>query len=448
MGEVYKGHSIQTGDDVAIKVIRADLAENEIAIALFRNEASKLHRLHHEAIIRYFVFSIDPQLNRTSICDGVRRRRAVVGVCCGADRCRSNRYAGSPGESLWGSARAQARHHSPRRLVRQYHYPERRRRRGEDHRLRHRALDADRNHFHRCRLRRQIQDHVSPQQLGLYGGDVNARSDIYSLGLVLLEALQGEPADMGGTQVEVIEKRKSVPRLAAVDPRVRPIIEKMLQPDPDLRQQSMQAVADDFAQLPLEAPVARPREAPLAPPREAQTRIWPRVTSGSPAQGAARAGRGERSQVFDCSRGGGNARSDRACRRRLCVALRARKKAPPPEVVLQPPPEKPAVSTPPPGASSTGAAVIVDGDAPRVVNASAAGIVDAGVRHRNAGDRRRRPPLRLSPRASRRFRPRSALNFISQYAGGACFSIITAAATDFSAKIEGLGASQGHLRRA
>ena len=36
MGEVYKGRAIQTGDAVAIKMIRHDMARDEAALALFR----------------------------------------------------------------------------------------------------------------------------------------------------------------------------------------------------------------------------------------------------------------------------------------------------------------------------------------------------------------------------------------------------------------------------
>ncbi len=39
MGEVYKGRAIQTGDAVAIKMIRPELARDEAALALFRREA-------------------------------------------------------------------------------------------------------------------------------------------------------------------------------------------------------------------------------------------------------------------------------------------------------------------------------------------------------------------------------------------------------------------------
>ena len=36
-------------------------------------------------------------------------------------------------------------------------------------------------------------NYVSPEQLGLFGGDVKEHSDIYSLGLVLAAAMRGKP---------------------------------------------------------------------------------------------------------------------------------------------------------------------------------------------------------------------------------------------------------------
>ena len=61
------------------------------------------------------------------------------------------------------------------------------------------------------------QFYVSPEQLGLYGGEVSEQSDIYSLGLVLAAALRGKPIDMGGSQFEIVEKRRTVPDLSGID---------------------------------------------------------------------------------------------------------------------------------------------------------------------------------------------------------------------------------------
>lgn len=65
---------------------------------------------------------------------------------------------------------------------------------------------------------------VSPEQLGLFGGDVTQQSDIYSLGLVLAAALRGRAIDMNGTQVEVIEKRRVVPPINDVPARFSPFL--------------------------------------------------------------------------------------------------------------------------------------------------------------------------------------------------------------------------------
>ena len=78
-------------------------------------------------------------------------------------------------------------------------------------------------------------NYASPEQVGLYGNDVTAKSDVYSFGLVLFHALTGQKLDMGGSQFQLVEKRRRVPDLGAVDMRIRPLLERMLQPDPALR---------------------------------------------------------------------------------------------------------------------------------------------------------------------------------------------------------------------
>src|SRR6516162_3002558 len=61
-GEIYRAHAVGTGDPAAIKTMRADLAGS--ALALFRREASALHAVNHEAIVRYYLFSHDPATGR------------------------------------------------------------------------------------------------------------------------------------------------------------------------------------------------------------------------------------------------------------------------------------------------------------------------------------------------------------------------------------------------
>ncbi|MGH6801568.1 MAG: hypothetical protein ACRECZ_09175, partial [Methylocella sp.] len=78
---------------------------------------------------------------------------------------------------------------------------------------------------------------------GMFDGNVTGKSDIYSLGLVLAQCLLGAPIDMGRTQLDIIDKRKSVPDLSKVDVRMGPLIECMLQPDPANRPANMAQVA-------------------------------------------------------------------------------------------------------------------------------------------------------------------------------------------------------------
>jgi eukaryotic-like serine/threonine-protein kinase len=243
MGEIYRGHAVETGDVVAIKVMRTDLADNTMALALFRKEASALHYIHHDAIVRYYIFSLDPGTGRHYL--------AMEFV------------DGQPLSDLLkqGPLSFEAVRNLQERLASGLDA-------AHQHGIIHRDLSPDnvlipsgdvgRAKIIDFGIARSTKsndgtiigsgfagkfNYVSPEQLGLYGGDVSAKSDIYSLGLVLAECLTGRPIDMGGSQFEVLEKRRVLPDLRAIDARFRPLIEQMLQSDPIDRPESMATVA-------------------------------------------------------------------------------------------------------------------------------------------------------------------------------------------------------------
>jgi eukaryotic-like serine/threonine-protein kinase len=243
MGEIYRGHAIETGDPVAIKVMRTDLADNAMAMALFRKEASALHNIHHEAIVRYYVFSNDPGTGRLYLAmefvDGqplsdllrrgplgfeavrVLQERLAAGLNAAHQHGIVHRDLSPDNVLITGGDLAKAK------II---DFGIARSTRGGDGTIIGSGFAGKYNY-------------VSPEQLGLFGGDVTTKSDIYSLGLVLAECLAGRPIDMGGTQFEVLEKRRVVPDLGAIDRRFRPLLEKMLQPNPADRPDSMAAVA-------------------------------------------------------------------------------------------------------------------------------------------------------------------------------------------------------------
>jgi len=237
MGEVYKGHEIQTGTAVAIKMLVPEMAENEAALALFRREASALHYLMHDAIVRYFVFTVEPVLQRPYLAMEFVDGRSL------ADMLEEGPLTIEALLRLMKRVASGLNAAHERGII-------------------HRDVSPDniivpRNDIARAKIidfgiarSTQIGDatiigsgfagkhnYVSPEQIGLYGGEVNAQSDVYSFGLVLFYALTGQKLDMGGTQFQLVEKRRRVPDLGAIDARIRPLLERMLQPDPKDRPQ-------------------------------------------------------------------------------------------------------------------------------------------------------------------------------------------------------------------
>ena len=238
MGEIYKGHLVETGDPVAIKMMLPEMSD-QAAFTLFRKEASALHHIQHGAVVRYYVFTVEPALRRPYLA-----MEFVEGRTLTDDDCPLSFEAV---QSLL------------QRLASGLHAV-------HEHGIVHRDISPDNiiipnSDVARAKIidfgiARTTQhgtvigggfagkfNYVSPEQLGLFGGDVTAKSDIYSLGLVLVQALTGKPLDMGGSQVEIVEKRRKVPDLGAIDLKFRPLLEKMLQPDPAERPASMAALA-------------------------------------------------------------------------------------------------------------------------------------------------------------------------------------------------------------
>jgi serine/threonine-protein kinase len=244
MGEVYRGRQVATDDEVAIKVIKADMAGNDAAFALFKKEASSLHHLHHEAIVRYFAFGFDTVLKRPflamefvdgeSLSDLLKRGplpfdQALVLLRRVASGLASAHEIGIIHRDI-----------SPDNVILKKGQPKRAK-----------IIDfgiAKANNIGGATI---IGDgfagkhnYVSPEQLGLGTGEVTAKSDIYSLGLLMAEVLRGKPLEMSGSHLQIIERRRVVPPLDDIDERIRPLIARMLDPDPDRRPESMQEIAE------------------------------------------------------------------------------------------------------------------------------------------------------------------------------------------------------------
>ncbi len=243
MGEVYKGRAIQTGDAVAIKMIRPDLARDDAVLALFRREATALHNLYNEAIVRYYVFAIDPVSETPYLAmefvDGQPLSERIQQGPLSVEEADILRQRVGPG--LHAAHRLGIIHRdiSPDNIILPGGDPSR-------------AKIIDFGIARSSILGEGTvigsgfagkYNYVSPEQLGLYGGEVSGRSDMYSFALVLAQALTGRAIDMGGSQVDIIDKRRRLPDLSGVDARIRPLLARMLAPDPKDRPADMAEVA-------------------------------------------------------------------------------------------------------------------------------------------------------------------------------------------------------------
>jgi serine/threonine protein kinase len=263
MGEVFRGHNIQTGDPVAIKIVLPEFARDEMILELFRKEARILNYLSHDAIVRYYVFSIDRTINRPYLAmefvDGSSLAERVKDKPLTPDDFRSLLKRLADGLHRAHEAGVIHRDMSPDNVI----LPG--------------GLVANAKIIDFGIARSASvgggtllggsfagkYNYVSPEQLGLFGGEVTPRSDIYSLALVMAAAMRGAPLDMSGSQVDVIEKRRTIPKLDKIPEEFHPILSAMLQPDPADRPASMAEVRD-WSYDSLSEPMRRPEPTPAA----------------------------------------------------------------------------------------------------------------------------------------------------------------------------------------
>jgi serine/threonine-protein kinase len=244
MGEVFRGHNIQTGDPVAVKIVLPEFAKDEMILQLFRKEARILNHLSHDAIVRYYVFSIDAELGRPYLAmefvDGPSLGGRIAEGPLPVDEVIYLLRRLADGLQRAHEAGVIHRDISPDNVI----LPEGRVERAKiiDFGIARSALTGSATILGGSFAGKY--NFVSPEQLGLFGGEITPKSDIYSLGLVLAAALRGRPIDMRGSQVEVIEKRRAVPSLDGIDPKLEPLLRAMLQPDPADRPASMAEVRD------------------------------------------------------------------------------------------------------------------------------------------------------------------------------------------------------------
>ncbi|MCB2140321.1 MAG: protein kinase [Rhodobacteraceae bacterium] len=274
--EVYRARSEISGRVVALKALRSEFSGNEDFLLLMTRE-EEMREIRHEAVVRYYDNQRTPEGTVYLVMDYVE----------GPDLEHCLRDGGVSAEDLLviGARVAeglQAAH--SKNIV-------------------HRDLSPDNIILRNCKPEEAViidfgiakdtnpgaativgnefagkYAYAAPEQLS---GRTDARSDIYSLGALLLASFRGRPPNAGSNPMEVLQKKGEPLDTEGVPEPLKSLIERMSHPDPAQR---FQTAAEVVAAI-------RGGAAPAAPAMDDRTVIVPAKSAAakSPGTGAAEA---------------------------------------------------------------------------------------------------------------------------------------------------------------
>lgn len=269
MGEIYRGRNVSNNEPVAIKIVLGSQSGDDKHAKLFEREALVLSKLSHEAIVRYQVYTVDKGIGRPClvmefVSGPSLLERMADGPMPVTDIITVMRRVAS-GLEVAHKRGVIHRDLSPDNIILEEGLV-------ENAKLIDFGIAKGGTIGGATMLDGQLAgkyNYMPPEQLGMAGGQVDARSDIYSLGLVVAGLAQGKPIDMGATPFDAVMKRQSVPDLAMLDPMLRQVVARMLAIDPAERPASMAAVI----KLLDGAEASRPQEPPAAAKPETQKTV-------------------------------------------------------------------------------------------------------------------------------------------------------------------------------
>ena len=241
MGAVYRARHVVLESEHAIKIILSELSEDPQVIALLNQEARTLRTVKNDAVVEYQGLMLDEHGRRYLVmefADGPslaavlkERRFTPAEVRALRDRLASG-FAAAHEKGIYH------RDISPDNVI----LPGSR---IENAKIIDFGIAKSTATGEKTLIGGDFAgkySYASPEQAGMHGGKVDARSDIYSLGLVLASAAIGfgGKLDMGNSLGSVFEARQKVPDLSKLPAELRNEIAAMLQPKPEDRPQSMQ----------------------------------------------------------------------------------------------------------------------------------------------------------------------------------------------------------------
>ena len=250
MSEIYEGRHINTDERVAIKLLLPHFASDPRMKGVLLSEARKMTKIRSNAVVHYVMMGEDPRLNIMYIVMeyivGPRLDQAIQEIPKSADTIfRLMRRLSS---GLRAAHRSGVFHRdlSPDNIL-----------------LPNGSLDEAK--IIDFGIAKDIDPNQStiigngfagklgfaaPEQFGDYGGVIGPWTDAYSLGLVMLAVLRGNPVNMGSTFAEAVDRRRTGIDISEIDPEIQIVLRKMIDPNPEFRFRSMDELIDFLEAIP------------------------------------------------------------------------------------------------------------------------------------------------------------------------------------------------------
>ena len=242
MGEVFEGVNVNSEERVAIKVMLPALAADPSIQAMFRKEARTLTRLNSPALVQYRVLAQEPQLGVfyivTEYIDGANLCDLLSGMKAEPEELVALTARLASGLQVAHALGAIHRDISPDNVLLEGG-------RLDQAKIIDFGIAKDLDPGSKTIVGDGFAGklgYVAPEHLGDFDRQIGPWTDVYSLGLVILAVALGRNPDLGGSFVEAIDKRRKGLDLSTVPDALRPVLARMLQPDPAERYRTMDEV--------------------------------------------------------------------------------------------------------------------------------------------------------------------------------------------------------------
>lgn len=273
-GEVYRARNRAAGREIAVKILRREFATNETFLDLMRREAAVLHEVQDDAVVRYydilhsemhggFIFLVMEFIRGESLADRMKRGPVDEDTCLTVARRMARGLRASHDK------KAYHRDLSPDNVILRDNDPSRAV-------LIDFGIAKDVNEDARTVIGGGFAgkyQYAAPEQID---GRADGRSDLYSLGMTLIGAFRGRAPSAGSSYLEIIRMKGEKPDISDLPGRLRDLVDRLADPDPEARLQTPQDVLDFLGDgpgapagtvPPTDRPVSHVRPAP-APRRE------------------------------------------------------------------------------------------------------------------------------------------------------------------------------------